>query len=123
MTDSPHVHVCRAPADAVDGGRVADANCSISAQEVAVDIVSPSTLPAAEFDLTHPDSDLETVGDEEERPQERGNTLRFEPWVGGMAPLPARPPPSMFVEEVPVDVQGDIETDSVGSVNIPNKIV
>ena len=46
-----------------------------------------STLAAAEFDLTQADSDLEAAG-VEERPQERGNTPRFEPWVGGIPSSP-----------------------------------
>ena len=62
---------------------------------------------------------------EAERPQERVNTLRFEPWVGGtpssledMAPPPAFPPLGASVEEVPVHMHGDGVTDSVRLVNI-----
>ena len=93
---------------------------TVGAQNFALFFPSP---------LTQADSDLEAAG-VEERSQERGNTPRFEPWVGGtpsspedVAPLPAFPPPSVFVEEVPVHRHGDSETDLVGLVNIPNQFV
>ena len=123
-SDSPHVR--RAPADAIDGGRMAVRIVPSAPERL---LSQASTLPAEEFDLTQADSDLEAAV-EAERPLERGNTLRFEPWVGGtpsspedVAPLPAFPPPSVIVEEVPVYMQGDSETDSVGLVNIPNQFV
>ena len=123
-SDSPHVR--HAPADAVDGGRIAvrivpSAPKRLRLTSRSLRMSKASTLPAVEFALTQVDSDLEAAGVEAERNQERGNTLRCEPWVGGtpsspedVAPPPALPPPGVFVVEVPVDMQGDTETDSVG---------
>ena len=125
-SDSDNPHVCRAPADAVDSGRIAvrivpsePKRLRLASRSLRMSQVS--TLPAADFDLTQADSDLETARVEAERPQERGNTFRFEPWVGG---TPNSPDHQVCLwRKFRSTCTGDTETDSVGSVNIPNRFV
>ena len=117
--DSPNVHVCRAPTSAVDCGRVAvlssrlvpSAPKRLRLTSRNLRMSQASTMPAAEFDLTRADSDLDTGRSiQADRP-------RFEPWVGGtpsspfkvVAPLPALPPASPQREEDLPAEDGDTE--------------